>query len=104
MAKCKITVIKKIANQDLIEEYYAFEVPKESDGTCPNLKIGQEFFYTPGDPVPQGFCPWAWADINRDVEALCAGANFDWEKYKGTQIACCTDGMRPVVFKIERVD
>jgi uncharacterized repeat protein (TIGR04076 family) len=35
---------------------------------------------------------------------MCGG-NFDpWVKEKGTAIACCTDGYRPVVFKIEAIE
>jgi uncharacterized repeat protein (TIGR04076 family) len=27
-----------------------------------------------------------------------------WVEQKGAAIACCTDGYRPVVFKIERIE
>lgn len=27
-----------------------------------------------------------------------------WMKEENTMIACCSDGTRPVIFKIERVD
>jgi uncharacterized repeat protein (TIGR04076 family) len=34
------------------------------------------------------------------------GAFFDgrWMKQENTMIACCNDGVRPVVFKLERID
>ena len=28
----------------------------------------------------------------------------DWMKDENTMIACCSDGTRPVIFKIERID
>jgi len=31
------------------------------------------------------------------------GGDFPWMRQRGTMITCCTDGLRPVVFKLERV-
>jgi uncharacterized repeat protein (TIGR04076 family) len=49
------------------------------------------------------FCSWAWADIQRDVVHLALGGDFPWIKEKGIGISCCTDGLRPVIFKLERL-
>ena len=103
MATVKITVIDKIARQDLQKTYGVKEFKDGDDTTCEKFKVGDTFTYGAGDGVPAGFCPWAWADINRDMEALKNEANFPWIKPKGTQIACCTDGLRPVFFKLERI-
>jgi uncharacterized repeat protein (TIGR04076 family) len=32
------------------------------------------------------------------------GGDFHWMKEPGTLIACCNDGVRPVVFRLERID
>ena len=32
------------------------------------------------------------------------GGNMPWLKEKGTTITCCTDGLRPVIFKLERME
>lgn len=54
--------------------------------------------------MPGGFCPWAWVDIYHSVSALSAGADFSpLEQRKNMQILCCTDGIRPVIFKVEAV-
>ena len=54
---------------------------------------------------PENFCDWAWHDIYKIVITLVSKGNFDiWMKEKGTAISCCTDGIRPVVFKLERID
>ena len=64
---------------------------------------GQEFI-TDLVRIPEGFCPGAFADIFRYVSALRSGANYPWMKEKGTVLACCTDGFRPVVFRLERIE
>jgi len=51
-----------------------------------------------------GLCSWAFADIQRDITLLRLGGNFPWMKEKGTILSCCTDGVRPVTFKLERID
>ncbi len=38
MAKCKITVLKRIFHEDLVNEYY-----QEQKGLCDVFKDGQEF-------------------------------------------------------------
>jgi len=95
----KITVIKKLANKDLIGKY---KTEGSSTGECTHFKAGQEFVSN-SLQQPEGFCSWAWADIQRDVTVLALGGNFDWVKEKGVGISCCTDGFSPVVFKLERV-
>jgi len=103
MAKCKITVLKKVANQDILDEYAVEDLKQKSRDGCDQLQVGQEFMVG-WDEVPEGFCPWAWADIQRDVVSMLMGGNAHWMKQKGTMITCCTDGFRPVVFKVERVE
>ena len=104
MGTVRITVIEKIALKNLQKEYGVKEFKDGEDSTCEKFKVGDTFTNSTGEGVPAGFCGWAWADINRDVEALKYGANFPPIKPKGTQIACCTDGLRPVIFKIERIE
>lgn len=100
MSKCKITVVKRSLHSDLAGEYCCGEV-----GLCPCFKVGDTF--TGGFDQPEGFCGWAWNDIYRFVSALLSGGNFStgvfdgWMKNPDTMIACCTDAIRPVTFKIE---
>ncbi|RJS89401.1 TIGR04076 family protein [Candidatus Bathyarchaeota archaeon] len=53
--------------------------------------------------MPEGFCSWAWDDISKVVNVLRFGGNFPWFEEEGISINCCTDGLRPVIFKIERI-
>lgn len=51
------------------------------------------------------FCDWAWNDIHKLLFAMQLGGDFSpWMKDKNTFIACCTDGVKPVVFKLERLE
>lgn len=99
LSDVKITVLKRLALKDLIEVYKkSVEGPSE----CALFKDGQEFT-SKKLQMPEGFCSWAWADIQRDVAILALGGNFDWVKEEGVGVSCCTDGFRPVVFKLERI-
>ncbi len=103
MPKCKITVIKKSLNKALAKKYCGKKV-----GLCEIFKEGDEFITAL--EKPNGFCDWAWNDIHNCVEVIVTGGNFSkgvfegWMKDDNTIIACCTDGIRPVVFKIERIE
>jgi len=52
---------------------------------------------------PEGFCDWAWSDIYRDVTSVAFGVGHPWAAPKPMAICSCTDGARPVVFKIELI-
>lgn len=99
MYKCKITVMKRMFEPELSKEY-------SSDpqlGPCDIYEDKQEFILERPD-MPAGFCSWAWADIQRDVISIMTGGNMDWVNRDGVQVVCCTDGFRPVVFKVERIE
>lgn len=89
-----ITVLRRTFNERLAEEY------TEGDAwqPCQLFKEGQTFV-TEGW-MPEGFCSWAWADILKYVVVLARGGNMDGV-VRGTFVTCCTDGFRPVFFKLE---
>ena len=93
----KITVLKRLSVPDLNEKY-GVNVALQ----CGAVGDGQEFI-SQGLKMPDGFCAWAWADIQRDVTVIALGGNFPWIKDEGVMISSCTDGLRPVIFKLERV-
>ena len=100
MAKIKITVLKRTLMPDLIENY-----SKDPNlNYCETFREGQVFYTERVSKMPEGFCGFAWADIHKDVVALVMGGSFSWIKGEGKQITCCTDGLRPVYFLLERVD
>ncbi|RLG08241.1 MAG: TIGR04076 family protein [Thaumarchaeota archaeon] len=98
MCKVKITVLNKLKNPEALREF-----GNDLEEECPFFKVGQEFI-SENVQNPEGFCNWAWADIHKDVAILTFGGNAPWIKREGTIISCCTNGLRPVVFKIERIE
>ena len=66
---------------------------------APGFEIGQQFEVTGETPwaMPEGFCGWAWADIQKLVYGLARGGQPKF-------VTCCTDGYRPVIFLLERID
>ena len=67
------------------------------------FEVGQEFIIEKGNGkddfwhmLDGKFCSEAWDCVSRYIEG--------WMKEENEMIACCNDGTRPVIFKIERVD
>ncbi len=95
-AEIEITVLKRLLFEDLVEQYGAH--PWEP---CERLSEGQKFV-SRGANMPDGFCSWAWTDIQKYVLTLARGGNMIGSK-PGMTVACCSDGYRPVVFLLRRV-
>ena len=103
--KCKITVLRRELFEDLQEQYLAY--PKA--GKCDFFKDGQELFIDENDywnMLNGKFCAYAWISINKYVYAALQGGSLlrGWTKDEKVMIASCSDGTRPVIFKIERID
>ncbi|MHA2405222.1 MAG: TIGR04076 family protein [Candidatus Hermodarchaeia archaeon] len=95
----KITVLKTMGTKEL----WGDDAPaSEAADVCGLYKVGTEYI-SKGLAVPENWpCSWAWHDIFKEVLHLGLGGEFFVEP--GDFIyACCTDGMRPVFYKIERV-
>jgi len=71
---------------------------------CTAFEEGQEFLVETDNAMPGGFCPQAWYDIFRKLGILHWGGRYGAWPAKGQIITCCTDGIRPVSFKLERVE
>ena len=101
MKQCKITVLERQFNGKLVREYSFDDFDK-----CPVFEDGQVF--NTYFEKPDGFCDEAWKAIYQYVFALAHGVDTfyfnDWVKEPGVAICCCNDGLRPVVFKVEKVD
>ena len=125
--KVKVPVIDKKLYPELQEQYCA----DPAAGACPCYNVGDEFLFvrdggtdhfwscglntlvrTSADPdtVAGGpkrpHCSEAWDAIARYVYAGLQGGSImrGWMREENTMIACCSDGTRPVIFKIERID
>ena len=107
--KCKVTVIDKKLFPDLQSEYLAD--PKS--GVCPFYEIGDEFIFTRYGKQDDFWtqqngkhCSEAWDCISRYIYTALQGGSImrNWTNDERMMIACCNDGTRPVIFKIERID
>jgi len=100
---CQITVLKTLYHEDLAETYRRTDVHK---GPCPFFEVGQSFRVNYLAEKPEGFnCDWAWHDMHKIIMILMTRGSFGtWMKNENEFITCCTDGIKPVVFKIERME
>lgn len=125
--KVKVTVIDKKCYADLQAQYCA----DPTCGACPIYNVGDEFVFrsdgeredfwhmglntltkTDADPntVAGGptmpHCSEAWDAISRYIYTGLQGGSIlkGWMKEDNMMITCCSDGTRPVIFKIERID
>lgn len=89
--KCKITVLRKSFNKELYDKY-----PYGSPSACGRLEEGQVYITENVWDPPRGFCTWAWSDLRFMIHSIHAGN-------PGPMICSCTDGLRPVLFKFERI-
>ena len=100
-SKVKITVLKKLDSHGIFGESPPLGKKVKA---CPVYEVGQEFIVDEDGGMPEGFCHWAWNDLYKVVTALRFGV--DWEPEgkdrRGSTIHCCTDGLRPVIFRLER--
>lgn len=100
-SKVKITVLKKLNTKQIFGDNPPMG---QSIEACDQFKVGQEFIVGEDGRIPEGFCAWAWNDIYGVLTALRFGGNFPWMKEKGTSVSCCTDGLRPVIFELRRIE
>jgi len=96
--RCRITVEKVSFNEDLAKKY-----SKEWMKTCSVFVEGQIFEIQDPWSMPDGFCSNAWSDIYKNIQTISLGGNFPSTQKEGTNLSCCTDGIRPVIFRIERI-
>ena len=107
--KCMVEVIDKKLFRDYQEKYLA----DPESGVCPFYEIGQVFvferygkrddFWTEGNGA---HCAEAWDCISRYIYTALQGGSImrNWTNSEKMMIACCNDGTRSVIFKIERID
>jgi uncharacterized repeat protein (TIGR04076 family) len=91
-AACRITVLRCSLNKDFSKEYANNKIVP-----CEIFSEGQQFTAVRPHVPPGGFCLSAWSDMRQYIFAALAGR-------RKPMISCCTDGYRPVFFKIERVE
>lgn len=103
--KVKISVMKAVEPGTLFGD----AIPINTETGRPHVKCsihseGQEFYVFHNCDKPEGFCPGAWQDIREFVSVLHLGGSFYPWLGENEMIKCCTDGLRPVIFRLERLE
>ena len=101
MAKIRITVIRRELYPELAEAYGSPKMKEKGLPRCQTFEDGQVFEIEGSLAIPEGFCSWAWADLQRDFAMMLFGPPDYWKEQPF--LICCTDGFRPVVFKTEHI-
>ncbi|MFX0068910.1 MAG: TIGR04076 family protein [Candidatus Hodarchaeota archaeon] len=99
-SKVKITVLKRLNTRDVFGDS---PPPDQFSEACSAFEEGQEFIVGDEGGMPEGFCYWAWNDLFTVVAMLRYGAGVSKKGKETPKVRCCTDGLRPVVFSIERI-
>jgi len=101
--RVRITVLATRYDAALAAAHYRADMPV---GPCEHFHVGDVFVV--GDPPrqPEGFaCAWAWQDLQQVVAVLLYGGDFgQWMAEPRSFVACCTDGIKPVVFHVEALE
>jgi uncharacterized repeat protein (TIGR04076 family) len=101
VSKVKITVLKRCRPSEVFSKVPVTPVSPLS--TCELFKDSQEFIVGEELRMPEGFCTSAWASLYGNIRLLSFGGNLPWFKEKGVAVNCCIDGLRPVIFKLQRI-
>lgn len=97
----RISVLRVFEPDEVFGDDYPIE-KQDWMGPCYMHNVGQEFIVLLGEK-PDGFCSGAWVAIYPHVRLLMMGGNMPGAE-KGLALGSCNDGLRPVVFKIERIE
>lgn len=112
--RIRISVLKRTLNKELAQLYGIKEIDK-----CSKFEENKEYFLELDQSIdchqtlekPEGFCEDAWQSVQKYVLALVYGSNDDkkfqfndWIKIPGVAICSCSDGIRPVIFKVALED
>jgi uncharacterized repeat protein (TIGR04076 family) len=99
--KVKITVLRRFHPSEVFERSPVTPVHQHFEA-CGLFRDGQEFIVE-DLKMPEGFCTSAWVSMYGNIQLLSFGGDLPWFKEKGVAVNCCIDGLRPVIFKLERI-
>lgn len=100
----RITVVRTCG----MDEIFGARPPEAvatAPGTCPLFQGGDVFTVTDrGGKQPEGFpCGQAWHSLFESILTLQLGGNFEGFT-PGCAYVACSDGLHPVIFRLERLD
>ncbi|MFW9962563.1 MAG: TIGR04076 family protein [Candidatus Sifarchaeia archaeon] len=97
--KLKITVMRTCTP----EEIFGHEILRDGKPirAC-SYEAGEEFIMDNHLDRPKDFCGQAWQDLYTTLMIYYYGGDFDYPE-PGVTYQPCGDGIRPVIFKIEKM-
>lgn len=100
VTKLKITVMKTCSP----EEIFGHRMLRDGKTiqAC-SYEVGEEFIMDNHLDRPKGFCGRAWQDLYTTLMTYHCGGDYDYPE-PGITYQPCGDGIRPVIFKIEKMD
>jgi uncharacterized repeat protein (TIGR04076 family) len=102
----KISVVKTLTPDEIFRGDVPGHLPEGSKSPCKRHRVGDEYTCLFHE-CPEGFCSWAYADIQKDIVDLHYDSPPYYDQwFKGNRVnyVSCTNGLAPVIFKIERVE
>lgn len=101
-SKVKIKVLRRFKMEEVFRDP---PIKARYSGPCNAFEEGQEFIIgSENDPLmPEGFCPYAWDSLFWVIMTLRSNGDFEFYDDRGAAVWACPDGLRPVIFKIERI-
>lgn len=101
----RITVVKTQFYPDLVADLDLTVKDNVQFESCPFFNVGDVMVVKNIDHLPDDFkCLWAWADIERDIAMILYGGQPQPVlKNPHSMYSCCDEGLRPVIFKLERI-
>ena len=106
ISRVKITALKRFDPNDVFSKL-PVKVKPSFSVPCPVFSDGQEMIIDhPRIPImPDGFCPAAWQSLWWSIPSLMSNTKFNqWYDEPNVAVIACSDGLRPVIFKLERID
>lgn len=100
--KLKVTVFKMLTPEDIFGQDHNITWNGEPIPPCGH-KVGEEFIVDHHLNKPDGLCGRAWQDLYTTLMVYYFGGDYDYPE-SGVTYQPCGDGVKPVIFKIEKMD
>ena len=99
--RVKVTVQKKVDPAVIFDGKVPNQPGKDHPyPVCP-IDENTEWIVEKDGKMPEGFCSWAWRDLYKDLAVLRFGGSFESWVEPPYMYTSCSDGVRPVSFKLE---
>jgi uncharacterized repeat protein (TIGR04076 family) len=103
LPRIRITVERKFSPREVFGQDMKQASSGDTIPSCRFVEEGQEFIAENSFKMPDGFCGWAWRDMTVRLTKFDLIDDMDWPKRDVTYVAC-GDGIRPVIFRLERLN